>query len=226
MIGKIHSIETCGAVDGPGIRSVVFFQGCPLRCLYCHNPDTWPILGGRDWQSEKLVEFVAGYKTYFDLTGGGVTASGGEPTLQAEFLGGFFSGCRERGIHTALDTCGYVDLRKTELYLEYTDLVLLDIKHLDSDKCRDLTGRGNKRALAFLELLQKMGIPVILRQVVFPGWTDTPVYNYQLHKLADKFSVVEKIECLPYHRMGEKKTAAFLNNQGPSTDDNAIDRQR
>lgn len=205
MKGNIHSIQTFGTVDGPGIRTVVFFQGCQLRCLYCHNRDTWDASQGSKWEAADLAKFVSGYRNYFKASGGGVTASGGEPCLQPGFLGEFFKLCRQAGIHTALDTSGFVDEQSAGLCLDHTDLVLLDIKHLDDAKCRELTGQGNSRALRFLEALQDRGIPVVLRQVVVPGWTDSDEYVMNLRDFAQAYENVNGIELLPFHKAGEHK---------------------
>ena len=205
MKGNIHSIHTLGTVDGPGIRIVVFFQGCKLRCMYCHNRDTWDMEPESQWEAADLTKFVSGYRNYFKASGGGVTASGGEPCLQPEFLGAFFKLCKQENIHTALDTSGFVDERSAGLFLDYTDLVLLDIKHLDDTQCRKLTGQGNSRALRFLELLQERKIPVTLRQVVMPGWTDSEAYIQRLRDFAQQFNNVKSIELLPFHKAGEHK---------------------
>lgn len=205
MKGCIHSIETCGTMDGPGIRTVIFFQGCPLRCAYCHNPDTWSKWNGTWWEADRLYEFVMRYKPYFQASGGGVTASGGEPAAQSEFLRQFFQYCQEGGIHTALDTSGYLELEDAEKFIPYTDLVILDIKHLDSDKCKRLTGKDNEKALRFLAYLEKNKVPVILRQVLLPGWTDTEEYILQLTDFSKAYLTVKEIELLPFHKMGESK---------------------
>lgn len=206
MMGRIHSIESFSTVDGPGIRTVVFFQGCPLSCQYCQNVDTRafdsPLAKNID-SSEILKKFIK-FKPYYK-DNGGITVSGGEPTSQPEFLGEVLKLCKENGIHTALDTSGFLDISKTHLYLPYTDLVLLDIKHLDCDRCSVLTGKGNESTVTFLNHLQKINIPVILRQVVIPGITDSADYILSLGKFASSFTVIKKVELLPYHKLGDKK---------------------
>jgi pyruvate formate lyase activating enzyme len=206
MVGRIHSIESFATVDGPGIRTVLFFQGCPLKCLYCQNVDTRSLCNSstKEYEARTLVKQLLRFKPYYQGSGG-VTASGGEPTFQPEFLGEVFRLCKEEGIHTTLDTSGYADLNKVHLYLPFTDLVLLDIKHLDNEKCIELTGKGNETALEFLSILQKNRIPVILRQVVIPGWTDSREYLTALADLANSYDCVEKVELLPYHKLGDKK---------------------
>lgn len=206
LIGYIHSIETFGTVDGPGIRCVVFFQGCPLSCLYCHNPDTRASnMGARKYTPHELAHEAAKYKHYFKASGGGVTASGGEPTFQAEFLREFFKECKLQGIHTALDTSGFVDLNAAEKIIEFTDLVILDIKHLESSKCKELTGKSNTEAFEFLRLLSQKSIPVIIRQVLVEGWTDSEEYINSLIDFLKDYSCVQKVEVLPFHKMGEEK---------------------
>lgn len=207
MIGRIHSMESFATVDGPGIRTVLFFQGCPLKCLYCHNVDTRSesSSSSKEYDSSELIKQILRFKPYYQASGGGVTASGGEPTFQPKFLGEIFRLCKAEGIHTTLDTSGYVDLDKAQLYLPYTDLVLLDIKHLDNEKCLELTGKTNERALEFLLMLQKSNIPVILRQVIIPHWTDSKEYLESLADLSNSYSCINKVELLPYHKLGDKK---------------------
>lgn len=204
MRACIHSIETFGTLDGPGIRNVIFFQGCPLRCLYCHNADT-RVVKEPNYDLKDLLNFVERYKPFFEASKGGVTASGGEPTMQAEFLGEFFKGCKEKNINTALDTCGYLDIKKAEIFIPFTDIVLLDIKHLDDTMCIKLTGKSNKKALDFLEYLEAKKVTVYLRQVLIPGWTDSYDYIRNLGSFAKKYSCIKRIELLPYHKTGETK---------------------
>lgn len=208
LTGKIHSLESFGTVDGPGIRFVVFMQGCPLRCLYCHNPDTWDCKGKVPYRltPEELLAEVLRYKNF--IAKGGVTVTGGEPLLQAEFLKEFFRLCKEEGIHMALDTSGYVCTPKALEVLEYVDLVLLDIKTIDPELHPRLTAVKLDNTLRFLDELEKRGIPVWIRHVVVPGLTDD---DDSLHKLAEYIShykVVQKAELLPYHTMGTYKYEA------------------
>lgn len=205
MKGNIHSIETFGTVDGPGIRTVIFFQGCHLHCLYCHNADTQSFTGGKKYDAEELLQFVIKYKHYYKASNGGVTATGGEPSMQPEFLAEFFKLCKSEGIHTTLDTSGYVDINIAEMFIPYTDLILLDIKHLDNDMCIKLTGHGNIKAFKFLNYLNEKNIPVVIRQVVVPGWTSSEEYIMRLGSFVTDFKCIKKLELLPFHKMGEYK---------------------
>jgi pyruvate formate lyase activating enzyme len=205
MVGRIHSFESFGTVDGPGIRFVVFLQGCPLRCLYCHNPDTWDQkqTGKYLLSPGELLEEVLRYKSF--IAKGGVTVTGGEPLLQPEFLFEFFSLCKENGIHTALDTSGAVVSQEVYKVLNVTDLVLLDVKSIDADQHRKLTGAGIDNTLHCLDYLEEKNIPVWIRHVIVPGWTDDDLL---LKKTADRLArcrCIEKVELLPYHTMGVRK---------------------
>lgn len=203
-VAKVHSIETMGLVDGPGIRTVVFLQGCRLRCLYCHNPDTWEIGNGKEISSMELLNKVKRYRPYFESSEGGVTLSGGEPLLQPKFVEEFFKLCKAEGIHTCLDTAGFGLSRYDEI-LKYTDLVLLDIKHIDENIHKKLTGLSRKGFYMFLEALKKSDAKIWIRHVVLEGYTDD---KYHLKKLIDfikTISNVEKIELLPYHTHGINK---------------------
>lgn len=208
MIGRIHSLESFGTVDGPGIRFVVFMQGCPLRCLYCHNPDTWDNKGGGKYRMtpEELLAEVLRYKNF--ITKGGVTVTGGEPLLQTEFLKEFFRLCRKEGIHTALDTSGYICTSKALEILEYVDLVLLDIKTIDPELHPRLTAVKLDNTLHFLDELEKRDIPVWIRHVVVPGLTDNDEALDQLAEYISHYKVVQKAELLPYHTMGIYKYEA------------------
>lgn len=208
--GYIHSIETFSTLDGPGIRSVVFFQGCPLRCLYCHNPDTRKCSASSHIVSIKeLTSEVLKYKSYYEASNGGITVSGGEPCYQPDFLAEFLKELRKLNIHTAIDTSGYVDEASSEKFLPYTKLVLLDIKHLKSKECIKLTGKSNEKAFSFLKLLNSRNIPVILRQVLLKDFTDTDDYIKELILFAKSYSCIKKIEVLPFHKMGEPKWEAL-----------------
>ena len=208
MTGKIHSFESFGTVDGPGIRFVVFVQGCPMRCLYCHNPDTWSASAGTEYTPEDVAFRAMKYKSYF-TGGGGVTVSGGEPLLQAEFVTRLFTILKENGIHTALDTSGVLfneaDPHKFDDLLAVTDLVLLDIKHIDDGEHKKLTGHSNKNILAFARYLSDMEKPVWIRHVLVPGITDDDRYLNELKTFISAFKNVRKVEVLPYHTMGEVK---------------------
>ena len=208
MTGRIHSFESFGTVDGPGIRFVVFMQGCPMRCKYCHNPDTWGFSGGTEYTAEQVAKNALRYKNYF-ANGGGVTVSGGEPLLQIAFVKELFTILKANGIHTALDTSGTVYSRgnKDEIdeLLKVTDLVLLDIKHINPQEHKALTGRDNDNILAFATHLSEMGKPMWIRHVLVPGITDNDEYLTQLSTFINSLNTVEKVEVLPYHTMGVVK---------------------
>ena len=213
----IHSIETCGTVDGPGLRYVAFFQGCPLRCKYCHNPDTWEINAGKKMTVSELVADVVKYKSYMRFSAGGFTASGGEPLLQAEFIAELFKILKLNGIHTTLDTSGAVFStssgsrlqKKIETLLDYTDLVLLDIKSICPDKYRKLTGVKLNPTLDFLEALKKKRISTWIRYVIVPGLTDSSDEAKALADYLEGFSNIERVELLPFHKLGEYKWEAM-----------------
>ena len=206
MFGKIHSIETFGTVDGPGIRFVVFMQGCTLKCKYCHNRDTWAINSGTSMSTEELLKEITKYKSYMETSGGGVTISGGEPLLQAEFLTELFKELKSLGIHTAIDTSGALPIsEKIKELLKYTDLVLLDIKHIDPEKSVILTGYTNKNTLEFAKYLNNLNLPVWIRHVLVPGYTDDKYDLLDLKKFINTLSNVEKVELLPYHNLGKFK---------------------
>ncbi len=203
MTGRIHSIETCGTVDGPGLRYVVFFQGCPLRCSYCHNPDTWQVSAGTEYTVGEIVEDILRYRNF--IANGGVTLSGGEPLLQADFAAGVLKECRKQGVHTAIDTSGAVPLRVCKDAVDMADLILLDIKSIDTDKAKELTGMGNENALELLDYLEETNKEVWIRHVVVPGITDNPEDIEKMAEYLSLFSVVSKVEMLPFHKMGEYK---------------------
>ncbi|OON98385.1 MAG: pyruvate formate-lyase 1-activating enzyme [Epulopiscium sp. Nele67-Bin004] len=205
MLGRIHSIETCGTVDGPGIRFILFTQGCPLRCQYCHNPDSWKVQGGEEMDTEKLIKDVIKYKPYMRNSGGGITISGGEPLLQPDFVQDMFKKCKDEGIHTCLDTSGFVKLNVADPVLDYTDLVLLDIKSYNPDVFKDLTGIPLDPTLAFAEHLNERGIPVWIRYVLVPNLTDNLDDIEELAKYLTTLKNVERIDILPFHKMGEFK---------------------
>lgn len=204
MTGKIHSIESMGLTDGPGIRFVVFFQGCSLRCAYCHNPDTWDVNSGDRFTAEELLEKAIRFKPYFKSSGGGITCSGGEPLLQPDFLIEFLKLCKKNDLHTVIDTAGFGNGRYEEI-LEYTDLVLLDIKHITEKGYRELTGRTPEEFWRFVEALRKTNKPIWIRHVVVPGITDSKAHIEKLNKFIDEFDNVEKVELLPYHVLGVNK---------------------
>ncbi|MCD7891903.1 MAG: pyruvate formate lyase-activating protein [Ruminococcus sp.] len=207
MIGHIHSTESFGTVDGPGVRFVVFFQGCPLRCLYCHNPDTWNFNGGKETTAEELLEEYDSYKEF--LKSGGITATGGEPMAQPEFLAEFFAKAKAKGIHTCLDTSGAVfnpkSHEKIDKIIDNTDLVMLDIKHIDSEEHKKLTGMGNEHILAFAEYLRDRNVDLWVRHVVVPGITYNEEYLFRLGEYLSTLKNLKALDVLPYHDMGKVK---------------------
>ncbi|MFI3280221.1 MAG: pyruvate formate-lyase-activating protein [Rikenellaceae bacterium] len=206
---KIHSFESFGTVDGPGIRFVVFTQGCPLRCLYCHNPDTWLLKDApiEKTPAEVLAE-VLKYRNF--IKSGGVTLSGGEPLMQAEEVAELFALCRKEGIHTALDTSGVIFNEAVKRALEQTDLVLLDIKSIDEEQFSRIAGGGRlSQVLEFLDYLQEQGIKCWIRHVIVPSHTDSEEALQKLAQKVKKYSIVEKVELLPYHDMAMAKYEAL-----------------
>lgn len=203
---NINSIETLGTHEGPGIRFVIFTQGCNYKCLYCHNPETQKQSSDGKISTDDLVEKILNYKTYFGKNGG-VTVSGGEPLLQAEELIKLFSELKRLGIHTAIDTNGSILTEKSKELLDLTDLVLLDIKHIDEEWHKKTTGHSNKEPLKFANYLEDNNIKFWIRYVLVPGLTDQTEYLEQLQKHFTKYKSVERIEVLPYHTLGNKKYA-------------------
>lgn len=207
MTGYIHSTDTFGTVDGPGIRYVVFFQGCPIRCRYCHNPDTWEFCKGNEVSVDELLREYDSCKEF--LKSGGITATGGEPLSQPDFLLELFRQAKNKDIHTCLDTSGAVfnpeNTRKIDEILKYTDLVMLDIKHMDSDKHKALTEIGNENILRFAERLRDLKIPVWIRRVVVPSLTDSEEELFRLGEFLSTLSNLKALDVLPYHDMARKK---------------------
>lgn len=202
---KVHSFESFGAVDGPGIRFVIFLQGCHLECKYCHNRDTWDINSGKYESLDEIFTKIIRYKNYI-CPNGGVTVTGGEPLLQVKFLVELFKKLKEENIHTCIDTSGMVSITDDiKELLSYTDLVLLDIKHIDDNKCRDLVGKSNKLELEFAKYLSDNNIKMWIRQVIVPGYTDNEEDLLKLKDFIDSLKTVEKVELLPYHNIGEFK---------------------
>lgn len=205
-IARIHSFESFGAVDGPGIRYVIFMQGCALKCKYCQNRDTWNLNGGMEYTSDELVAKVSRYKNYFAVSGGGVTVSGGEPLLQMNFLIEFFSKLKSLGIHTAIDTSGsFAITEDMKKLIDLTDLFLLDIKCINDEICKDLTGVSNKRELEFARYLSEQGKDIWIRQVLVPGYTDKEEDLKDLKEFLSELKTVKKVEILPYHDLGKFK---------------------
>ncbi len=210
MTGKVHSFESLGTVDGPGVRFVVFLQGCPLRCKYCHNPDTWSMSGGKEYTAEETLEKMTRNITFYKT--GGITVTGGEPMVQLDFLIELFTLAKEKGIHTCLDTSGIMfdrgnaeRLEKIEALIKVCDLVMLDIKHIDENEHIRLTGASNKNILDFALFLSERNVKTRIRHVIVPNLTDNELYLSQLGKFISKLTNLEKIELLPYHTLGLPK---------------------
>ncbi len=210
MTGFIHSKESFGTVDGPGIRYVLFMQGCPMRCLYCHNPDTWDLKAGEEITVEEVITEFNKNRSFYSK--GGITVSGGEPLLQIEFLTELFKKCKEENIHTCIDTSGITYntaneelIKKLDILLECTDLVMLDIKHIDTDNHKTLTGWGNENVLAFAKHLEKKNIPLWVRHVVVEGYTDKKADLIKLGEFIGALKNLKGLDVLPYHTMGVSK---------------------
>ena len=202
---KVHSIESFGTVDGPGIRFVLFLQGCHLQCKYCHNRDTWDVNGGEFKSLDDIFDKIMRYKNYI-YPNGGVTMTGGEPLLQSKFIFELFKKLKKEGIHTCIDTSGSLPLTDDiKNVLSVTDLVLLDIKHIDDEKCKDLVGFSNKLELEFANYLSENGIKMWIRQVLVPGYTDAEDDLLKLKDFLSTLKTVEKVQILPYHSMGKYK---------------------
>lgn len=207
--GYVHSLETFGLVDGPGVRFVVFLQGCSLRCQFCHNPETW-YSGGEEWTAEKLWQKVFRYKQYWK-SNGGVTVSGGEPLLQIDFLIEFFKLAKKSGVHTALDTAGQPFstapewLEKFRTLMEYTDLVLLDLKQMDEEGHKALTGKSNSNILEMAKWLSDNGTKMWIRHVLVPNLTDDEDDLQEMYNFISTLKTVERVEILPYHTLGLAK---------------------
>lgn len=203
-LGYIHSFESLGAVDGPNLRFVVFMQGCPLRCLYCHNPDSWDIKDAKyKMTADEVLEKILEYKSF--IKKGGVTLSGGEPLLQAEFLEELIGLLKEHSISSAIDTSGAIDLSRSKRAIELCDLVILDIKDIDEEGAHKLTGMGIKNAVKTLEFTRDISKPVWIRQVILEGYTLDEGKLLRLGEFLCGFDNVERIELIPYHTMGVPK---------------------
>ncbi len=211
VTGRIHSVESFGAVDGPGLRYVVFTQGCLLRCQYCHNADTWKIGNGKEMTVQEIMDDVLSYLPFFEASGGGITVSGGEPLLQMDFLIELFKECKKHGIHTTIDSSGGPFNRRPNFIenldelLQYTDLILLDLKHIDSEKHKFITGMTNEHILDFAQYLSEKNIPVWIRHVLVPTLSDFDEDLLRLANFIKTLNNVEKIEVLPYHKLGVYK---------------------
>ena len=211
MKGRIHSLESFGTVDGPGVRYVVFFQGCPMRCAYCHNPDTWSTKGGTEMEASYIIEQYERNKGFY-TNGGGLTVTGGEPLLQIDFLIELFTLAKEKGIHTCIDTSGITYKPDNTAYIEkldklmpLTDLVMLDIKHIDPQKHIELTEQPNDGILAFTKYLDEKNVPVWIRHVVVPTLTDDNKYLFELGYFIGQLGNLKALDVLPYHDMAKPK---------------------
>lgn len=209
--GRVHSVETCGTVDGPGIRFIVFMQGCLMRCKYCHNRDTWDVDDGKEMTVDELLKEMLSYRHFIEASGGGITASGGEATLQAEFVTALFKAAKAEGIHTCLDTNGFVrhHSEKIEQLLDVSDLVMLDIKHMDDAKHIDLTKVSNRHAKEFALRLAERGQTTWIRYVVVEGYTDDLDSAEALAAFLAPMKNIERVELLPYHELGKHKWEAM-----------------
>ena len=229
MTGRVHSIESFGLVDGPGVRSIAFLQGCNLRCRYCHNPDTWVKTGGTEWEAEALFRKLYRFKPYWKKNGG-ITVSGGEALLQMEFVTDLFSIAKKHDIHTALDTSGGPFCMESD-YLEsfqklmdVTDLFILDMKEMDPERHKALTGQDNRNILEFARYLSAHKKPMWIRHVLVPGLTDSRESLEALYDFIRELKSVERVEILPYHTMGVHKWEALgipysLKNVLPPTEE-------
>ena len=204
VTGRIHSFESFSTVDGPGVRYVIFLQGCPLRCKYCHNRDTRDVHLGEVYDAESIVEKILNYREYMGEDGG-VTVSGGEPLLQIDFVIDLFKRLKDEGIHTAIDTSGFVDVEKLKDLLDYTDLVILDLKEMDNDTHKDLIGVDNAKILKFAEHISDSGVPMWIRHVLVPTITDKEEHLLKLKEFVSTLKNVEKVEVLGYHTLGSEK---------------------
>lgn len=210
MKGYIHSKESFGTVDGPGIRYVLFMQGCPMRCLYCHNPDTWAVGGGTEVTAEEIISEVQNNIAFYSK--GGITVTGGEPLLQVEFVTELFYLARQKGIHTCIDTSGITYSKTNSAYIQkldelmkYTDLVMLDIKHINPERHLALTGHKNERILDFARYLEEKNIPLWVRHVVVEGYTDGAEDLYALGRFIGGLKNLKALDVLPYHTLGKSK---------------------
>jgi pyruvate formate lyase activating enzyme len=228
MNGFIHSTESFGTVDGPGIRFVIFMQGCPMRCLYCHNPDTWKIGSGKEVTAAQLIAEYEKYKEF--MHNGGITVSGGEPLVQTEFVTELFAAAKAKNINTCLDTSGVTfnpnDTRSIDELIKYTDLVMLDIKHIDNEAHKKLTGHENKNILAFARYLMQNKVPLWVRHVIVPGITDSSEELMELGQFLAELDNLKAVDVLPYHDMGKIKYKSLgidypLENVKPLSKDDA-----
>ncbi|MFI6495558.1 pyruvate formate-lyase-activating protein [Streptomyces sp. NPDC050564] len=228
--GRIHSWDLSTGVDGPGTRFVLFVNGCPLRCLYCANPDTWHMRDGREVTADEVMAEIDKYRVFVTTAGGGVTITGGEPLLQPAFTAELLRRCREAGLHTALDTSGFLGARATDQLLADTDLVLLDIKSFDIPTYRKLTGGELAPTLSFATRLDRLGIPMWIRYVLVPGWNDDPEAVAGLAQFVAGLGNVDRVDVLPFHKLGAAKYEAlgipFPLRDNPVPDQTLTERVR
>ena len=229
MNGYIHSTESFGTVDGPGVRFVVFMQGCPMRCLYCHNPDTWAAGRGEQRSAQSLIDEYMSLKEF--LKNGGITVTGGEPLLQMDFVTELFTLAKQHGIHTCIDTSGITfdpnDTAKLDKLLPLTDLFMLDIKHIDPERHKALTGQDNKNILAFAEYLAKNNKEMWIRHVLVPNVTDDEYYLHKLGEFIGGLKTLKALDVLPYHTMAKAKYESLgipypLGDIPPATKEQAL----
>ncbi len=237
MQGRIHSLESFGTVDGPGTRFVVFVQGCPMRCAYCHNPDTWEVNGGTLMEPSYIIEQYEKNQAFY-ANGGGLTVTGGEPLMQVDFVTELFTLARAKGIHTCIDSSGITFnpdnaplMAKLDHLMSLTDLVMLDIKHIDPEKHRELTLQPNENILKFAAYLNEKQVDMWIRHVVVPGITDDEQYLFDLGYFIGQFSNLKALDVLPYHTMGEKKYESLgmeyrLKGVPPMDKDKLIDKKK
>lgn len=226
VAGRIHSIETMGLLDGPGIRTIFFLQGCPLRCAYCHNPDSQNLKGGKVMTPEEMTAMAKRFKPYFSRSGGGVTFSGGEPLIQGKFLLESLKQMKDAGIHTALDTSGFGETQYFSEILKYTDYILLDLKHFEEKAHLELIGAPMQGRTAFLEALKNFKGRICFRHVMVPGYTDSENAMDRLAEIIVNYqTIVDKIEILPYHKIGVQKYTQ-MGLEDPLLGVSPMDKQR
>ena len=236
MTGYIHSKETFGTVDGPGIRYVLFLQGCPMRCLYCHNPDTWEVNKAQPITVDEVLQEFHQNRSFYSK--GGITVTGGEPLLQVDFVAELFKKAKQQGIHTCIDTSGVTYnpgnaayMQKLDEVMRYTDLVMLDIKHIDPESHKNLTGKDNKNILKFAKYLESKNMPLWIRHVVVEGYTDTKEDLINLGEFIGSLKNLKALDVIPYHNMGEIKYKEMgikypLEGLQPLTTEKAVEAKR
>lgn len=236
MTGYIHSKETFGTVDGPGIRYVLFLQGCPMRCLYCHNPDTWEVNKAQPITTDEVLQEFNKNRSFYAK--GGITVTGGEPLLQVDFVAELFKKAKEQNIHTCIDTSGVTYnpdnvayMKKLDEVMKFTDLVMLDIKHIDPESHKSLTGKDNKNILKFAKYLESKNIPLWIRHVVVEGYTDKKEDLIKLGEFIGSLKNLKALDVIPYHSMGESKYKEMgieypLEGLKPLTTEKAVEAKK